>query len=144
MKQIAILILISLPLQANAVPAEPTGLRQAIKQIMAADQRSNQRDEEFLSKFTPRFRAAIVKDMSGPEMGKIDYGILCHCQHGISKMQILSLTGSKDTAIAEIETWASPDPPVTQIWHMQRDRHSWRISDLGTPDSRSLLKDLEH
>ena len=143
MKRIVVFALISLTLPASAAGTEPPGLRQSVKQIMVIDQKSNQRDEEFLSKFAPRFRAAIVKDMSGPEIGLISYGILCHCQHGVSKMQILSMEGSKDTATVKVQTWASPDPPVTQTWHMQRSGQSWQISDLETPDSRSLLSDLE-
>lgn len=144
MKQIIAFFLLSLTLPANAAGTEPDGLRQSIIQILAQDQTSNQRDEKFLSEFTPRFRAAIVKDMSGPDIGVISFGILCHCQHGVSKMQILSMKGSKIKATAKVETWASPDPPVIQTWHMQRDGRSWRISDLETPDSGSLLKDLEH
>jgi hypothetical protein len=143
MKRSVVFALISFALPANAAGNEPPGLRQAVNQIMVHDQRSDQRDEEFLSKFTPRFRAAIVKDMSGPDIGLISYGILCHCQHGVSKMQILSISGAKDTATVKVETWASPDPPVTQTWHMQRVGRSWQISDLETPDGRSLLRELE-
>lgn len=143
MQRSIVFALVSLALPANAAGTEPPGLRQSVNQIMAQDQKSDQRDKEFLSKFTPSFRAAIVRDMSGPDIGLISYGILCHCQHGVSKMQILSMEGSKDTATVKVETWASPDPPVTQIWHMQRNGQSWQISDLETPSSRSLLVDLE-
>ena len=71
MKRSVVFALISFALPANAAGNEPPGLRQAVNQIMVHDQRSDQRDEEFLSKFTPRFRAAIVKDMSGPDIGLI-------------------------------------------------------------------------
>lgn len=143
MKLISAFVLVSLTLPAGADGTEPPGLRRSVMEIMAQDQKSNQRDEAFLSKFTPRFRAAIVKDMAGPDIGVISYGILCYCQHGVSKRKILSIKGSKNTASVKVETWASPDPPVTQTWYMRRHGQSWRISDVVNPSGRSLLKDLE-
>ncbi len=137
------MILIAL-LIAAATPEPP---RAFVNRVIAYEERSDttMRDEAFLAFFTPRFRAAIVKDRSGPELNVIDSDFLCRCQTGVATMRILALHGSKSAAVAKVESRSvGANPPVVATWHLQRDGQGWRISDVDTAQGRSLLSALEH
>lgn len=126
--------------------AKPVGVREFVNQVIAFELRhdTTMRDEAFLAFFTPRFRAAIVKDMAGPELGLIDTDFLCESQTGEVKIRILAIAGSENTAAIRIKSWPfGASPPTTLTWHVLRDGQSWRISDVETAHRPSLLAELE-
>ena len=129
-----------------AADAEPTGVRDFVNQVIAYELRNDttMRDEAFLAFFTPRFRAAIAKDMAGPELGLIDTDFLCESQTGEVKIRILALAGSENAAAVKIKSWPfGASPPATLTWHLLRDGQSWRISDVEAAPGSSLLANLE-
>src|ERR1700685_1264800 len=99
----------------HAADVEPAGAREFVNQIVAYEVRldTSMNDKAFLAFFTPRFRAAIVKVRAGPELNVIDSDFLCQSQTGVVKMRILAIAGSKNEAIARIQSWsAGSNPPV--------------------------------
>jgi hypothetical protein len=146
MRWIFAFILISVAASVHAADAEPAGAREFVNQVIAYELRSDttMRDEAFLAFFTPRFRAAIVKDMAGPELNVIDTDFLCESQTGEVKIRILAIAGSENTAAVRIKSWPfGVSPPTTLTWHLRRDGQEWLISDVETARRPSLLADLE-
>jgi len=138
--------LFSLPTSVWASATELLQARSFVDQIIAYEERSDTqlRDKTFLAFFTPRFRSAITKDISGPELNVIDSDFLCQCQTGVAKMRILAITGSDREVIVRIESWSvGANPPVIETWHLSKEQQSWRISDVETSRTQSLLAELE-
>src|ERR1700721_410035 len=108
MRQILLCALILIVASMHAADAEPVGVRESVNRIIAYEVRSDakMRDEVFLAFFTPRLRAAIVKDMAGPELNVIDSDFLCQCQTGVAKMRVLAIAGSRDAATVRVESWS--------------------------------------
>ena len=132
--------------QGAAAAAEPAGARKVIERIIAQELQGDHsmRSEAYLSHLTRRFRAALVKDMSGPEINVTDSDILCQCQDVPDEMHILSITGTGDTATARVKSRVGfISPPETVTWRMRREGKTWRISDIATDHSASLLAELE-
>jgi hypothetical protein len=146
MKRLLASALILIAAAVPAAAAEPAGVRDAANNIVAYEMRpdTGMRDKAFLAFFTPRFRAAIVEHMAGPELNVIDSDFLCQCQTGVAKMRILAIAGSPDAAAVRIASWSvGSSPPVTTIWHFARDRYSWQIADVEAVRRPSLLADLQ-
>jgi hypothetical protein len=102
------------------------------------------RSQAFLSLLTPRFREAIQADMSGPEVGVLDYDPLCQCQDDDGlKMRVISVKANSLSAYADVENVFSGTDRLKVRFRLENGPHGWRLADVATSNQPSLLKALD-
>lgn len=98
------------------------------------------------SVFAPPLAAAINEDrrLSGDEVGFLDGDPVCDCQDPAGlRATILALTPAGRSAVAvRVEVRFGDDRRLLTL-RLARTPAGWRIADVATPDSASLLLDLE-
>lgn len=96
--------------------------------------------------FAPPLAAAIDEDrrLSGDEVGFLDGDPVCDCQDPAGlRARILALTpDGRSSATARVEVRFGDDRRLLTL-RLARTAGGWRIADVATPDSASLLLDLE-
>jgi hypothetical protein len=96
--------------------------------------------------FAPPLVAAIDEDrrLSGDEVGFLDGDPVCDCQDPAGlRATILALTPSGRAAAAVRVALRFGDDRRLLTLRLTRTAAGWRIADVATPDSASLLLDLE-
>jgi hypothetical protein len=96
--------------------------------------------------FAPPLAAAIDEDrrLSGDEVGFLDGDPICDCQDPAGlRATILALRPDGRSAVTvRVEVRFGDDRRLLTL-RLARTAAGWRIADVATPDSASLLLDLE-
>jgi hypothetical protein len=150
---------------ANAA-TKPTGAREFANHVVkyVLSDSVDMSSEEYLGRFAPRLRAAIVADMKksflafGEESrsrhrgylrsayGLLDNEPICLCQFGRGvRILIRSVNTEKNGAVVATEVRDVAGASSSVTWHLVRTRHGWTISDIEEPSAGfpSLLAALE-
>ncbi|MEA3063143.1 MAG: hypothetical protein QOJ94_2924 [Sphingomonadales bacterium] len=96
--------------------------------------------------FAPPLAAAIDGDrrLSGDEVGFLDGDPVCDCQDPAGlRARILALTPDGRTAATVRVALQFGDDRRLLTLRLTRTAAGWRIADVATPDSASLLLDLQ-
>jgi hypothetical protein len=98
------------------------------------------------SVFAPPLAAAIREDrrLSGDEVGFLDGDPVCDCQDPAGlRATILAVTpDGRADATVRVEVRFGDDRRFLTL-RLARTAAGWRVADVATPDSGSLLLDLE-
>jgi len=128
---------------ATAAPKD--GARDFVDRVIANDRRPDidLRSRAFLSLLTPRLRRAIEVDMSGSDVGILDYDPICQCQDNEGLIfRVVSIREGPTKAAAAIESRSGRDTRRVKL-QLVRTSQGWRIGDFATKAEPSLLHDLE-
>jgi hypothetical protein len=131
--------------QAGAAAAAPDSPRRLVERVTAYELsgRGDTRSARFLDFFTPELRAAIVKDMSGPDLNVIDMDVLCQTQSDCTAMRLVSITNAGKNGVAKVETTSAGGSPEQALWTLRQSAGHWRIADIRNAQWHSLLAELQ-
>ena len=142
------MILAALALAAAPAPAAETP-RHFVERLYAAYRRASWNPLARPARvFAPPLAAAIDEDrrLSGDEVGFLDGDPVCDCQDPAGlRARILGLTpGGRASATVRVTLRFGDDGDGRRLTlRLARTAAGWRIADIATPDSASLLLDLE-
>jgi hypothetical protein len=103
---------------------------------------ANIRSPAFAGLLAPSLRAAVKSDLTGPDVGVLDYDPLCDCQDAAGlKMRPVSIKGDSSVAIATIENAFGEERRLVRL-RLENGKAGWQIADIASSQRPSLLKAL--
>jgi len=129
---------------AQAAASAPHGDPRAfLNRVAAYEARSDTslRSPTFLGLLTPRFRKAVLADISHADVGVLDYDPICQCQDTVA-LRIVSVVTKGPSAVATLAAGAGTDRAIVHLHLVARDG-DWSIADISTKAQPSLIRELE-
>jgi hypothetical protein len=142
MRMLALLLVLA---SGAACASALRGPRSFLNRVIAYETsgRTRLHSATFLRFLTPRLRAAVISDISGEEVGTLDYDPLCACQDDDGlHMRIVSVQEQAATANAVLRSVFAAEARQVGL-HLMKTPSGWRIADITSTDGGSLLAQLE-